>query len=130
MPLEPSRTTLDFGIVPQASLQRLYFELLNRSDNAVELDRMDASCDCLEVHIAKVRIEPGEKVLACAQLNLQLASDFVGGLRIEVMGFSRDADAVFAMTTDADVRPATYFEPFGQSERQETGIPPLPIAMP
>jgi hypothetical protein len=129
-PLVSSRTTLDFGIVPQGSQQRLFFELSNASDEPIELDRIETSCECLEMTVSRMRLSAGEAVLACAKLDLAVAPRFTGGLGIEVRGYAQDGLLVFAINIDADVRPSWTFENF-RLELQ-TKIPDVsqPVPMP
>jgi hypothetical protein len=79
-PLVPSRMILDFGIVPQASRQRLYFELQNPSDRPVVVDRIESDCDCVTIALASHPLAPGGSVLGCVILDLTSAPEFVGRL--------------------------------------------------
>jgi hypothetical protein len=130
-PLVPSRTSLDFGIVPQGSQHCAFFELA--SDELIELDRIETSCECLEVTVAKRSANAAEKLLASALLELSRASDFTGVLEIEVVGMTKLEAGAFRLTVNCDVRPKSEFDGLGTDSRllsKDSESVPVPLPMP
>jgi hypothetical protein len=129
-PLVPSRTTLDFGIVPQGQERRHYATLKNDVGRRVEIERVETNCDCLRVSLAGSGLDAGEEMMICLYLDLSAASDFVGKLVTEIAGFGSDGKTVFLLRVRADVRPVSSFASFEEIEEPPTSTPPLPVTMP
>jgi hypothetical protein len=108
--LTPSVPTVDLGIVPQGGHETETFSLTNAGSTPVEVARVETSCDCLAIRLARRVIGPSEKVLAQAALDLSKEPDFRGSLAIEVTGLTSSGTVAFSLVVNVTVRPREEFE--------------------
>jgi hypothetical protein len=84
--LVSSVPVLDLGTIPQGGYREASFWLTNDGNDPVEIASVESSCSCLEIHLAKSTILPGQTVEAIAKLDVRREPDFTGELRIETRG--------------------------------------------
>lgn len=120
---------IDLGIVPQGREQHEYFELTNPTAKRIEIDRIETSCDCLNITLANPEIPPGANVLACADLDLTRAIDFRGKVRIEAKGLTTRDQIAFLINIEVDARPKTEFGNLENSFHVDPQVPPKPVPM-
>lgn len=76
--LTPSSDVIDLGILPQAASHGEYFSLTNHGLLPTTIGRIRTSCDCLQVHVARAKLEAGETIIGQATLDLGKSGDFTG----------------------------------------------------
>jgi len=131
--LDVSHNRIDFGLVPQGGSQRQYFELSNSTVRALEIDRIETSCDCLSIDLGNPDLKPREKTLGLVTLDLSHAPGFIGKLTAEVAGVGVNGDVWFKIQVEVDVRPSKDFGKLGTDpglERRTNGDLPSPVPMP
>jgi len=80
----PVKATIDMGVITQGESTRIRQWIQNRTASDLQVVKVDKSCDCLDVHMSKVRLAPGERALAQFIYDGKKDPEFVGSLRIEV----------------------------------------------
>jgi hypothetical protein len=90
--LIPSQTDLDLGTIPKGGSRSTTIWLENPTNQPVEVSSISTSCDCFEFTLERSRISPGERVKACATVDLASESDFIGGLCLEAEGTAKEQD--------------------------------------
>jgi len=80
----PLLATIDLGVVRQAEVASLNVWVKNTGSSAVEVSKIQASCECLELKMTPQQIEPGQRSLAQARYDGAKEPDFTGSLQIEV----------------------------------------------
>jgi hypothetical protein len=80
----PLSTTVDLGVVTQGQSAALKTWIKNQSDHAVQVSRIESSCECLDVRLSPMTIEPGKRALVRCHYDGAREPDFVGSLHIEV----------------------------------------------
>lgn len=80
----PLLATIDLGVVRQGQVASLNVWLKNAGKSAIQVSKIQASCECLELKLSQPLIEPGQRALAQARYDGAKEPDFVGSLQIEV----------------------------------------------
>jgi hypothetical protein len=117
-PLIPSPAKLDLGALAKGGNASTTFWLHNPTERTVNIEEVRTSCDCLDVSMDAKTIFPGQKIIACAKIDLSDDPTFLGKLRLEARGFARSeaalqpsglsddqAGCVFLVYVDAEVSP-------------------------
>lgn len=95
--LEPSESTIDFGVVPKAARREQEFWLTNPGGEPVDIGKIETTCDCLVIDLPTRVIPPSAKVAARAKLDLTHEDDFHGHLGIEVRGYTKSKALAFSL---------------------------------
>src|SRR4051794_5400129 len=61
-PVTVSATELNFGTVLRGTRAEREFWVCNTSPHPLKLTRLETSCDCLQIHLARNTLRPGERV--------------------------------------------------------------------
>lgn len=102
----PLQATIDLGVVRQGHVASLNVWLKNTGKSAVEVSKIQASCECLELKLSQPLIEPGQRALAQARYDGAREPDFVGSLQIEVELLDDKATKVGQVNIPIEVIPA------------------------
>ena len=76
--------TFDLGVIYQRESARRNGWVKNRTGKPIQIVRIEASCECLDVQLSKFEIAPGDRALAQLHYDGMKEPDFVGSLQIEV----------------------------------------------
>jgi len=120
---------INFGIVPQQSTQIHWFEVVNNSEQTVELDEVQTSCDCLEFGLTEQSISARGRVLGWARMNLSKVPHFKGPLKIQVTVSKKDGSLGFQVIVAADIRSAGTFLGFPVHSTGSSEDLPAPVPM-
>jgi len=80
----PLGAKIDLGVIVQGKSAELSCWIRNQGTGDLQLSKIESSCECLEIHLSKMHIAAGERILAHAHYDGAKESDFAGSLQIEV----------------------------------------------
>lgn len=95
---------IECGTVEQSGEVILSGEVINRSQQSVEISGVRTSCPCAEFTLEHKRLEPGQRSKYELRLSFSHEPDFQGGLSITIEGLSRDSRVVFETTARVIVK--------------------------
>lgn len=102
----PLQATIELGVVRQGQVASLNVWLKNAGKSAVEVSKIQTSCECLELKLSQLLIEPGQRALAQVRYDGAREPDFVGSLQIEVELLDDKATKVGQVNIPIEVIPA------------------------
>ena len=82
--LLPIQDTVDLGILFQGESTVFDRWLKNTSGREVHVDKIEKSCECVDMKLSKSHLAPGERVLGVFTYDGNKELDFVGALAIEI----------------------------------------------
>ncbi len=102
-PLVPSAPLIQLGKLEAGGKREETVWLLNSGNGEVEVERIEASCDCLTVLLDCVHVPPGGRLMAGLLLDLRAKPEFVGNVAIEVRGRTSTGAIAFVLLVTAEV---------------------------
>lgn len=80
----PIQATIDLGVIYQGEPAGTNRWIQNQSNKSIRIEKIETSCECVNLKFSKEEISPGEKVLAHVSYDGAKEPDFVGALQIQV----------------------------------------------
>lgn len=99
----PLQFALTLGGVPQGGRVEKEVWILNSNNREIFFERIDSSCECLELSPATANFGPNQTLRMKLVLDLRREPKFTGNLRIEASGLDRASHVVLGITVDASV---------------------------
>jgi hypothetical protein len=107
--LVPSSYKIDLGVVPQSGRREYAFLLQNPSELPVTLDKIETSCECLQVSLPRRFIPAKTKAVVVLRFDLGHDKEHQGKLAIEVKGYEVNRKLALALTVYVDTLPEQEF---------------------
>lgn len=101
----PIQARIDLGVIEQGEFQKFSQWIRNRSDQTIQIAKLETTCDCLEAHISVSQLEASEKALICLSYDATKEPDFVGALQVEIRLINNLGDCVGKIEVPLDVVP-------------------------
>jgi hypothetical protein len=103
-PLVVSPAVVDLGLVSRGSEREGRFGLGNAGRDPVTVGQVETSCGCLTVELPMQTLPPGQTAEVRVRLDMGKEPGFVGGLRIDVCGWTPAGAKAFAAVVEAMVQ--------------------------
>lgn len=102
--LVPSVSEFDFGTLARGGRKSATFQLRNPGIDAVEVARVQVSCDCLRVELNRYALSAGEVANGVIAVDFSDDLTFVGTLLLEASAQTKQSESAFLMVVKVMVR--------------------------
>ncbi len=94
---------ISLGTVPPGGTTTGRLTLKNKTDIAIVIDRIEASCPCIRVASIPARVEGRSARTLAVMFDPRAEPEFRGGLAVELTGYGPDRAIIFRGRVDLDV---------------------------
>jgi hypothetical protein len=108
LPIEISPDSLSLGRLAPGKSATGEIVLRSRGPEMVALERIEASCPCIEVGPLPQRIDPGQSVIVTVRFHPEEDPDFRGRLSIKLTGLSSTGRVLFNTNVRVDIEEAGW----------------------
>jgi hypothetical protein len=101
--LSVSPSPVDFGVIPVGGKKEIEITIFNPGKQAVQIDKVETTCDCLKVDFAGQLVQPGKALRSRTVLDMASDPDFVGDLQIRVRALTEKSQPLLSFEATAKV---------------------------